>query len=120
MQMNFSYSHFVNSIASIDFTLTDTFRSVEDASLFLRLGRNKEKGRREPIESELASEHQTYNPTKHQTFELTERDLRTADLMSCNLYLNPQFSSENKTQTHAKNVILCACMLFGILHWPSH
>ena len=83
--MNFSYSHFVNSIARIDVRLTDTFRSVEDASLFLRLGRNKEKGRREPIESELASEHQTYNPTKHQTFELTERDLRSADLMSCNL-----------------------------------
>ena len=87
--MNFFYSHFVNSIASIDFTLTDTFRSVEDASLFLRLGRNKEKGRREPIESELASEHQTYNPTKHQTFELTERDLRSANLMSCNINFEP-------------------------------
>ena len=93
--MNFSYSHFVNSIASIDFTLTDTFRSVEDASLFLRLGRNKEKGRREPIESELASEHQTYNPTKHQTFELTERDLRSAG-MSCNLKYEPLFSSESE------------------------
>ena len=119
--MNFFYSHFVNSIASIDFKLTDTFRSVEDASLFLRLGRNKEKGRREPIESELASEHQTYNPTKHQTFELTERDLRSANLMSCNLNFEPLcFLPRTRHRHMLKDVILCACMLFGILHWPSY